>query len=226
MSIAQTLLRSRAVAALTSPHGVDRYLELVNPMWAAHEVRARVVDVRPRGRRARAPAGRDDHPAAHRAPGAATAPASTCSSASRSTAPAAPPGCSRSPAPTRARGDRFTDHAAGQPRRASSRGSSSSAPRPGTIVHLSQAEGDFVLPDRVPDARPVDLRRLRHHPGDVDAALAAAPHPPRPGHVRALRAEPGAPDLRRRARRRSAAPATIDVHLLHPELGDPALSPA
>ena len=29
----------------TSPHGVDRYLEQVNPMWAAHEVRARVVDV-------------------------------------------------------------------------------------------------------------------------------------------------------------------------------------
>jgi stearoyl-CoA 9-desaturase NADPH oxidoreductase len=45
MSLTQTLLRSPAVAALTSPHGVDRYLELVNPMWAAHEVRARVVRV-------------------------------------------------------------------------------------------------------------------------------------------------------------------------------------
>src|SRR6476660_508678 len=45
MSLTQTLLRSPAVAALTSPHGVDRYLELVNPMWAAHEVRARVVHV-------------------------------------------------------------------------------------------------------------------------------------------------------------------------------------
>ena len=41
----QSLLRSRALAALTSPHGVDRYLEQVNPMWAAHEVRARVVSV-------------------------------------------------------------------------------------------------------------------------------------------------------------------------------------
>ncbi|WP_248580982.1 ferredoxin reductase [Nocardioides sp. InS609-2] len=46
MSLAQSLLRSRAVAALTSPHGVDRYLEIVNPMWAAAEVRARVVHVR------------------------------------------------------------------------------------------------------------------------------------------------------------------------------------
>ncbi|NUS51018.1 MAG: ferredoxin reductase, partial [Nocardioidaceae bacterium] len=43
MSLTRTILRSPAVAALTSPHGVDRYLELVNPMWAAHEVRARVV---------------------------------------------------------------------------------------------------------------------------------------------------------------------------------------
>jgi len=43
--IGQGLLRSRLAAALTSPHGVDRYLEQVNPMWAAHEVRARVVSV-------------------------------------------------------------------------------------------------------------------------------------------------------------------------------------
>ena len=46
MSIAGALLRSRAVAALTSPHGVDRYLEQFHPMLAAHEVRGRVVDVR------------------------------------------------------------------------------------------------------------------------------------------------------------------------------------
>lgn len=43
--IAQRLLRSRLAAALATPHGVDRYLEQLNPMWAAHEVRARVVDV-------------------------------------------------------------------------------------------------------------------------------------------------------------------------------------
>jgi stearoyl-CoA 9-desaturase NADPH oxidoreductase len=40
------LLRSRAVAALASPHPVDRYLEVVNPMWAVEEVRARVESVR------------------------------------------------------------------------------------------------------------------------------------------------------------------------------------
>ncbi|MCW2817918.1 MAG: oxidoreductase [Marmoricola sp.] len=43
--LAERALRSKTLAALTSPHGVDRYLELVNPMWAATEVRARVVDV-------------------------------------------------------------------------------------------------------------------------------------------------------------------------------------
>jgi ferredoxin-NADP reductase len=41
-----TIARSRTLAALASPHGVDHYLTRFNPMWAAHEVRARVVDVR------------------------------------------------------------------------------------------------------------------------------------------------------------------------------------
>ena len=45
MSITTKLLGSKAVAALTSPHGVDRYLEMFNPMWAATEVRARVVSI-------------------------------------------------------------------------------------------------------------------------------------------------------------------------------------
>ncbi len=43
--LADRVLASRALAALASPHGVDRYLEQVNPMWAATEVRARVVEV-------------------------------------------------------------------------------------------------------------------------------------------------------------------------------------
>ena len=44
-TMTERILGSRTLAALTSPHGVDRYLELVNPMWAATEVRARVVSV-------------------------------------------------------------------------------------------------------------------------------------------------------------------------------------
>jgi ferredoxin-NADP reductase len=45
MTITERILGSRTLAALTAPHSVDRYLELVNPMWAATEVRARVVDI-------------------------------------------------------------------------------------------------------------------------------------------------------------------------------------
>jgi len=45
MTITQRVLSSRLVAALASPHSVDRYLEQINPMWAATEVRARVVDI-------------------------------------------------------------------------------------------------------------------------------------------------------------------------------------
>ena len=45
MTLVHTIARSRAVAALTSPHGVDHYLSRINLLWAAHEVRARVVDV-------------------------------------------------------------------------------------------------------------------------------------------------------------------------------------
>jgi ferredoxin-NADP reductase len=44
--ILDKIARSRTVAALASPHGVDHYLSRINPMWAAHDVRARVVDVR------------------------------------------------------------------------------------------------------------------------------------------------------------------------------------
>ncbi|HZP16199.1 MAG TPA: ferredoxin reductase, partial [Nocardioides sp.] len=45
VTLTDRILRSSAVAALTTPHGVDRYLKHINPMWAAHEVRARVVDI-------------------------------------------------------------------------------------------------------------------------------------------------------------------------------------
>src|SRR6266540_4210056 len=39
------LLASPIVTTLATPHGVDRYLELVNPLWSVDEVRARVIAV-------------------------------------------------------------------------------------------------------------------------------------------------------------------------------------
>ncbi len=40
------VLGSRVLAAMTTPHGVDRYLELFNPTWSVNEVRAEVSAVR------------------------------------------------------------------------------------------------------------------------------------------------------------------------------------
>ncbi len=145
-SLTQTLLRSSAVAALTSPHGVDRYLEIVNPMWAAHEVRARVVDVhreteagspvatvtlQPTGTWAGFRAGQHvqlglETPGARRA--------TRCFSVS--SAESGP-------------GERFTITV-----RANDAGVVSKFlvrdARPGQLVHLSQAAGDFTLPDPLP----------------------------------------------------------------------------
>lgn len=39
------LLSSPLAATLATPHGVDRYLELFNPLWSVNEVRAEVVEV-------------------------------------------------------------------------------------------------------------------------------------------------------------------------------------
>ncbi|WP_460801224.1 ferredoxin reductase [Nocardioides pacificus] len=145
MRLTSTILGSRALAALTSPHGVDRYLELVNPMWAAREVRARIVEVR------RETTG--EHPVAtitlqptstwrgHRAgqyvqlgidlPGARR----TTRCFSISSAESGP-------------GERFTltvrahDDTTG--RRSVSRFLVHDA-QPGQMVHLSQAEGSFTL---------------------------------------------------------------------------------
>jgi stearoyl-CoA 9-desaturase NADPH oxidoreductase len=46
VGIVRSLLASPLVDTLTTPHGVDRYLELVNPMWTVRETRALVEDVR------------------------------------------------------------------------------------------------------------------------------------------------------------------------------------
>ena len=83
-------------------------------------------------------------------PGRATAPASTSSSAWRSTAPVVRRGSSRSPAPTRAPATGSRSPCA-PTRAASSRKYLVERATPGTMVHLSQAQGEFVLPDQVPE---------------------------------------------------------------------------
>ncbi len=146
MGLAGTLLRSRAAAALASPHGVDSYLRTIDPMWAAHEVRARVVEVRQETG--------GDHPVAtltlqptstwrgHRA-GQYVQVGAEIDGARRTTR------CFTISSAASGPGEPFTitvraqDDAPGRP--SVSRWLVTRAER-GTLLHLSQAEGDFTLP--------------------------------------------------------------------------------
>jgi stearoyl-CoA 9-desaturase NADPH oxidoreductase len=222
------ILRSRTLAALTSPHGVDRYLEQLNPMWAAREVRARLVSV---DREVDVPG----HPPVatltlqptstwrgHRA-GQHVQVGVEVDGARRTTR------VFSISSPESGPGERFTITLRANPdapgRQSVSRYLAERA-RPGTMLHLSQAEGEFVLPDRVPEnlllvsggsgITPVMsmLRTLqrRTHRGRV-TFLHYAQSPEHQIYAAEL------DDIRRSGH-------GIDVHLLHPELGDPNLSPA
>src|SRR4051794_9435489 len=224
MGLTTSILRSRAVAALTSPQGVDRYLEQVNPMWAAHEVRARVAEAPREG----------DVPGQPPVATLTLQPTSTwrghragqhvqlgveINGARRTTR------VFTISSPDSHPGDRFTVTLRANPEGVVSRFLVEEA-GPGTLVHLSQAEGDFVLPDRVPEhvvlisggsgITPVMsmLRSLqrRTHRGRVTFIHYAQS----PDHqIFAAELE----EIRRSGH-------GIDLHLLHPELGDPNLSPA
>jgi ferredoxin-NADP reductase len=122
-------------------------------------------------------------------------------------------------------GDRFTVTMRANPDGVVSRWLVEQA-QPGTMVHLSQAEGDFVLPDRVPEhvvmisggsgITPVMsmLRSLqrRTHRGRITFIHYAQS----PEHQ--IFADELA-EIRRSGN-------GVELHLLHPELGDPNLSPA
>ncbi len=228
MGLATTILRSRSVAALASPQGVDRYLEQINPMWAAHEVRARIVDIH---REVDVPG----HPPVatitlqptatwrgHRA-GQHVQLGVEVDGARRTTR------VFTISSPDSRNGDRFTITLRANPdapeRQSVSRYLAERA-QPGTMVHLSQAEGDFVLPDRVPEhvlfisggsgITPVmsmlrSLQRRTHRGRVTFVHYAQSPE----HQIFAAELD----DIRRSGH-------GIDVHLLHPELGDPNLSPA
>jgi ferredoxin-NADP reductase len=151
MTLTERILGSKALAALTSPHGVDRYLELVSPMWAAAEVRARVVDV----------VRETEGVAAGAAPVATVTlqPTSTwrghragqyiqvgveLPGARRTTR------CFSISSAASAPGERFTITVRANTEAPDPERSVSSflvhRVRPGQMLHLSQAEGDFTLP--------------------------------------------------------------------------------
>ena len=98
--------------------------------------------------------------------------------------------------------------------------------RPGTMVHLSQAQGEFVLPDHVPD----HVLLLSGGSGitPVMSMLRSLQRRTHRGRVTFLHYAQS-PDHQIFADELDEVRRTghgVDVHLLHPELGDPALSPA
>jgi ferredoxin-NADP reductase len=155
--LVQRVLASRTLNALATPHGVDRYLELVNPMWAATEVRARVVDVhRENPRSAGAPVAtltlQPTHTwRGHRAGQHVQVGVELPGSARRLTR------CFSISSAESGPGEPFTltirAHDEGQVSKFLVRDA-----RPGQVLHLSQAEGDFTLTES--PATPTNNRLL------------------------------------------------------------------
>jgi len=139
---ARRLLGSALADALTTPHGIDRYVELVRPAFSLHEVRAEVVAVRRATARSVTLALRpNDNWEGFRA--GQFVRLSTAVGGVRHTR------C-YSPASSAHVGELIELTAHAQPDGVVSPFLRASA-RPGTVVSLSQAEGDFALPDERPD---------------------------------------------------------------------------
>ena len=106
------------------------------------------------------------------------------------------------PRPPRRRPD--LGHGQGGPRRQGQQPPGPPPARPGTLVHLEQAAGEFVLPARRRQAAVRD-RRLRDHAGDRHAAQ------PVPGHRRGRRTSAPQRRLRHHRRPRRAQRAGLDL---------------
>lgn len=222
--LGQSVLRSRALAALTSPHGVDRYLEQINPMWAATEVRARIVDIH---REVDVPG----HPPVatitlqptstwqgHRA-GQHVQVGVEVEGARRTTR------VFTIASPDSRVGDRIQITLRANPDGIVSRWLVEQA-TPGTIVHLSQAQGDFVLPDRMPEH--VVLISGGSGITPVMSMLRSLQRRTHRGRITFLHYAQS-PEHQIFARELADVATTgygVDLHLMHPELGDPNLSPA
>lgn len=229
LDLAGRVLRSRTAAALTGPHGVDRYLTQINPMWAAHEVRARIVDIHHEV----------DVPGAPRVSTITFQPTSTWRGhrAGQHVSVGVDTGEGRrttrvfTVSSTEGPDHRFTITVRANEAREASQGHSVSKfltehATPGTIVHLSQAEGDFVLPDRVPEH--IVLISGGSGITPVMSMLRSLQRRTHRGRVTFLH---WAPSAERQIYADELAEIAqtghgVDLHLFHTEDGAPYLSPA
>lgn len=215
------VLASRAVAALTSPHGVDRYLELVNPMWAVEEVRARVVSIERETDTANPVATVTLQPTAtwqgHRA-GQHVQVGLELPGARRFTRVFSISSAESGP------GERFTLTI-----RSNDGGTVSSylveQAEPGQILHLSQAMGDFVLPDPLPE-------RLLFVSGGsgITPVMAMTRTLVREGYAGRITflhyaQTPDHQIFADELAELAAADNGVDVHLVHPEAGGAFFTP-
>lgn len=225
LDLAGRVLRSRTAAALTAPHGVDRYLTQINPMWAAHEVRARIVDIHPEV----------DVEGAPRVATITLQPTSTWRGhrAGQHVSVGVDTGEGRrttrvfSVSSTEGPAGRFTITVrANEAREHSVSTFLTQQAKPGTLVHLSQAEGDFHLPDRVPEH--IVLISGGSGITPVMSMLRSLQRRTHRGRVTFLH---WAPSAERQIYAEELAEIAqtghgVDLHLFHTEDGAPYLSPA
>lgn len=214
MSLTQTLLRSSVAATLTTPHGVDRFLELLDPMWVVHEVRARVVDVH-RETRAGEPvatvtlqpssAWRGHEAGQYVQVGIEVDGHRRTRCFSVSSAESKP-------------GDLITLTVRANPTGTVSKHLVHDA-RPGDVVQLSQAEGAFTLPNPLPD----QLLLVSGGSGitPVMSILRTVLRRGYGGTVHFLHYAQS-PDHQIYAEELAELPPNVRVHLRYPECGDPA----
>ncbi len=136
--LAQRVLHSSLLEALAYPHGVDRYVELVRPLLARHDVRAEVVAVRRQTQRSVTLTLRPNENWRGLRAGQFVG-VSVEIDGVRETRPYSPSGSEHA-----ARGElelTISTHPEGKVSR-----HLRDAARPGMIVGLTQAQGEFVLP--------------------------------------------------------------------------------
>jgi ferredoxin-NADP reductase len=218
VSLVQSLLRSPLAAVLTTPHGVDRYLELLDPLWVVDEVRARVVDIRRETRAGEPVATLTLEPTAawrgHQA-GQFVQVGVEVDGARRTR-------CFSVSSPESKPGDLITLTMRANPTGQVSRHLVHHA-QVGDVVHLSQADGRFTLPNPLPaqvllisggsGITPVmSLLRtlLRRGYGGTVTFVHYAQSPDHQIYADELR----------------TLPPNVHVHLAYPECGDPAYSTA
>jgi ferredoxin-NADP reductase len=140
--VGRLLLRSSLLEALAYPHGVDRYLELVRPLLVKHQVRAEVTAVRRQTPKSVTLSLRPNENWRGLRAGQFVG-LSLDIDGVRETRPYSPAGSQH------ADGGALELTVSTHPEGKVSRHLRDHA-RPGMIVGLTQAEGDFVLPDRRP----------------------------------------------------------------------------